>query len=543
MRGSIAGVKDMVPAYATVVLIFSLEGLRHSDAEASVAEAMSSLGSSTEHTPGRVVEIPVCYGGEFGPDLKDVAAARGLSPDRVVDVHAGAELAVRFLGFSPGFAYLSGLPEEIHCERLSRPRVRVPAGSVGIAGGQTGVYPSDSPGGWRLIGRTPLKMFDPSRDVPSLLSIGDRVRFVRISADEFDSIESRRGPIENTPQRDDCGDRAGGLRVIDGGLFTTIQDLGREGYGAIGVPPSGAADSISLRVGNRLIGNEDGMPALETTLRGGEYAFDVPTVIALTGADAECSMVRDGRATKLGMWSAIGMEAGDIVRIGNMRSGVRAYMCVAGGVNVPSVLGSASTHVPSGLGGYKGRVLRAGDSLAVTSHPWTVGGLLRRLDQEEIKILGSIIHRGSLRMIENEESNEFSPVERSWFYHSKFTVLDQSNRIGVRLNALPVSGEQSGDMARSSRGNMLSEAMPCGAVQIPPDGMPIILLADRPTTGGYPVMACVITADLPAAGQLAPRSTVSFERLSLDEAERSFRVQEERIDGIIPKVCERGASA
>jgi inhibitor of KinA len=133
----------------------------------------------------RLVEIPVCYGGEFGPDLKDVAELHGMPPDRVIALHGSRPYIVYFLGFVPGFAYLGELPEELVTPRLSTPRRSVPAGSVGIAGTQTGVYPISTPGGWRLLGRTPLAMFQSARAQMSMLSIGDRVRFVSISSAQF----------------------------------------------------------------------------------------------------------------------------------------------------------------------------------------------------------------------------------------------------------------------------------------------------------------------------------------------------------------------
>ena len=135
--------------------------------------------------PPRIVEIPVCYGGDLGPDLDDVAARHETTPDEVVRIHSGADYLVYMVGFMPGFAYLGGLPDEIATPRRSSPRTAVPAGAVGIGGQQTGVYPLESPGGWNLIGRTPLRIFDLSRETPSLLATGDRVRFCPISLDRY----------------------------------------------------------------------------------------------------------------------------------------------------------------------------------------------------------------------------------------------------------------------------------------------------------------------------------------------------------------------
>jgi len=180
-----AGLIEYVPAYTTVALYYDplRAGYDHiRDAALRIAAQPSEATSLFQN----VIDIPVCYGGEYGPDLEAVAAHHGISPDDVVALHQGSEYEVWMLGFAPGFAYLGGLPERIATPRRATPRVKVPAGSVGIAGAQTGVYPFESPGGWLLIGRTPLRMFDPMRTPPALLAPGDRVRFRAISPAEFE---------------------------------------------------------------------------------------------------------------------------------------------------------------------------------------------------------------------------------------------------------------------------------------------------------------------------------------------------------------------
>jgi inhibitor of KinA len=184
-RASIPGLIDATPAYGTLLLAFDIGSLDAKRAEAEVERSLVGIGNGGASEPTRVVEIPVCYEGECAPDIDEVGRLHGLTEREVAAMHAGAEYTVCFLGFMPGFGYLEGLPERLATPRLDRPRVRVPAGSVGIAGGQTGVYPRASPGGWRLIGRTPRVMFDARRDPPSVLEMGDRVRFVSIGPDRF----------------------------------------------------------------------------------------------------------------------------------------------------------------------------------------------------------------------------------------------------------------------------------------------------------------------------------------------------------------------
>lgn len=184
----VEGVCNLHPAYCSLLVKFDALRMRHEDLEETLRRYLERLGSVNLPAP-RHVEVPVCYGGEFGPDLAEVSALRGLTETQVIELHSSAEYLVYFLGFVPGFAYLGELPQELVTPRLPSPRKKVPAGSVGIAGKQTGVYPFATPGGWRLLGRTPAKMFRAERDGLSLLSIGDRVRFIPISTERFAALE------------------------------------------------------------------------------------------------------------------------------------------------------------------------------------------------------------------------------------------------------------------------------------------------------------------------------------------------------------------
>ena len=189
LRGAgLPGLIDVTPAYATVLVTFDVGAVEAGSAEQRVRGALEQARDAGEAAPGRSVEIPVCYEGGFAPDIGDVARLHGTSMREVAAMHSGGAYLVQFLGFSPGFAYLGGLPAGLATPRLERPRTRVPAGSVGIAGEQTGIYPHATPGGWRLIGRTPLRMFDAERDPPALLAMGDRVRFVPIDSARFAAL-------------------------------------------------------------------------------------------------------------------------------------------------------------------------------------------------------------------------------------------------------------------------------------------------------------------------------------------------------------------
>jgi len=295
------------------------------------------------------------------------------------------------------------------------------------------------------------------------------------------------------------------------GLFTTVQDLGRDGFGPMGVSASGAADPISLRIGNRLVGNPEGAAALEMTLVGGTFTFERAAVIAVTGADFGPSL--DGIA--LPMWTSIEIRQGQTLKFGPSRSGARAYLSVQGGIAVELFLGSASTHVLSGLGGFEGRALRKGDRVEVG----TANSIFRKrsLSAAALESLGP---RKLIRVTDGPQSDWFA--ESSWktFCGNAFRVSEQSNRMGIRLEGPPISLDTSREM--------ITEGVSLGAIQVTRSGQPIILFVEQQTTGGYPKIANVISADLHSLGQLRPRDEIRFERIEMSEA-RSLLIQQEAL--------------
>jgi KipI family sensor histidine kinase inhibitor len=195
---AIPGVTDIVPAYTTVMVSFDPREVDPGDLGTRIEQLASETSVAAQPT-GRHVTIPIAYGGAFGPDLDDVAAHTGLSPEEVIARHAGGSYLVAVMGFAPGWAYLLGLPPELAIPRLSNPRTRIPPGSLGIGGEQTGIYPLATPGGWRLIGRTPLRMFDPNREEPFFLHSGDQVRFEPVTEDVYIEIAARVAVGANVP--------------------------------------------------------------------------------------------------------------------------------------------------------------------------------------------------------------------------------------------------------------------------------------------------------------------------------------------------------
>ncbi len=284
------------------------------------------------------------------------------------------------------------------------------------------------------------------------------------------------------------------LHVVEPGLLTTVQDLGRPGYGAEGVAVSGAADAVSLAVANRLAGNAPGAPALELTLVGGTFGFDAPGVVGIAGSDFGATI--DGRPAP--PWKAYEVAPGTTLSFGATREGARAYLAVRGGIAVPPFLGSASTHLPSGLGGFEGRPLRRGDRLEMGRSP---GGAI----EFEPGAFHRIVFRKVLRVVAGPQEGRFAPETRRAFVESEFVVGESSDRTGVRLEGPTLAIEPAPPLA--------TEGVLPGQVQVTPDGRAIVLGVDGPTTGGYPKIAAVIAADLPALGQLRPRDRVRFERV------------------------------
>lgn len=183
----IEGIVDMIPAFVSLLINYNPLVISY-DALKNRLEKILSIRIETEETVKRIFEIPVCYGGEYGPDLQTIADNAGLSQREVIDIHTSRDYLIYMLGFLPGFCYLGGLDERIHTPRLKTPRLKIPAGSVGIGGSQTGIYPMESPGGWQLMGKTPVRTYDPDREVPILLQAGDYIRFVEIDEAEFKRI-------------------------------------------------------------------------------------------------------------------------------------------------------------------------------------------------------------------------------------------------------------------------------------------------------------------------------------------------------------------
>jgi antagonist of KipI len=306
----------------------------------------------------------------------------------------------------------------------------------------------------------------------------------------------------------------GSLRVIRAGLHTTVQDVGRWGFQADGVPVAGAMDLFAHRVANALVGNEPSAATLEVTLTGPELRFEDERTIAVTGGGFDLlidgsPIVADGPAA---------VKAGSVLRFGERRNGARAYLAIAGGVAVPIVLGSRSTHVPSRTGGLQGRALAAGD--IVPLGPASVVRAVER-DRRDLWSFDRDRPGGRLRVLPGPQQDRFGDQAVAALQSAAYTVLPESNRMGFRLSGPP--------LALISTADIISEPAPIGALQVPASRQPILLMADRQTAGGYAKLATVITADIGIAAQLAPGDEVRFTVCTPAEALSALIAQERAI--------------
>jgi KipI family sensor histidine kinase inhibitor len=530
-----AGVVDVIPGAETVLVVLSpgavglrelagrLQALVSDVADAASGEKKGPDGGGEPDSA--VTEIPVLYD---GPDLAEVAEHTGLSRQEVIERHAAAEYRVGWLGFSPGFGYLTGLDPALHVPRRDSPRTSVPAGSVAIAGPLAAVYPAASPGGWRLLGRTAARLWDVHREPPAVLAPGRRVRFRPVA--ELGDAGDLFPP--GSRARDDEPEPAAGrvIEVVRPGALALVADLGRPGYGHLGVPRSGAADPDQLRLANRLVGNPEDAAGLELTLGGAELRFGEPVGgradgavwVAVTGAAVAVRLDRGvGRglgddseligADHSGMGVPFAVPAGATLSVGVPAAGVRSYLAVRGGIAVPAVLGSRSGDTLSGLGPAP---LRAGDRLPVGDSAGLgpiAADLAPRAACGGPHALGRCPGSGGggsggepveLRVVAGPRDDWFSPEALERLRSGVYEVTSDGNRSGLRL-AGP-------ELPRSRPGELPSEGMPLGALQVPPSGQPIVFLADHPVTGGYPVIAVVAADGIGRAAQLRPGDRVRF---------------------------------
>ena len=507
----IAGVLEVLPTYCSVSIYFDeaicqislLKDLAQKALQKSEEEKTESTDSA------RTITIPVCYEDqEFAPDLEKVALHAKLSKEEVIKLHSSSDYLIYMMGFLPGFPYLGGMNPRLETPRLETPRTKIPTGSVAIGGAQTGLYPVESPGGWNIIGRTPLRLFDVKRKPFFLYEAGDKIHFLPITREEFENFDESlwlaqvagksEASIETSDNAADskevyeCG---GGIKILEPGLLTSIQDSGITGFQKYGIGQSGAMDQTSFALANQICGNEKNAACLETTLAGPSIRFVTACDFAITGAVFENATL-DGM--RIEMNKKISAKAGSLLSCGFASKGLRSYIAFSGGLLVPKVFGSSSTNLKSKIGGYMGRKLLADDQLAI--------GMNKKnpLLVPDNKSTEGFTENKDVLLLDCIKSSQFDFFQEKIvkkFTDSIYTVSAESDRMGIRFT---------GPGLECGKTDIISDAIPFGAVQITSAGLPVVMAADRQTTGGYAKIACVTKASMCRLAQALPGTKVRF---------------------------------
>lgn len=320
------------------------------------------------------------------------------------------------------------------------------------------------------------------------------------------------------------------IKVLKPGLLTSLQDLGRTGFQKQGVIASGAMDPVAHRIANLLVGNQEDVPTMEVTLAGPSLRFEKDTLISLCGGELSASI--DDDPVKL--WRPVFVKKGSKLRFGQAKEGSRVYLAVAGGFDVPEIMGSKSTYLRAGLGGFHGRAVQENDELRVEEASGVAKKILASLRKESegrnfismdwyvaSEFIPAFQEEQPVRVMKGRQYHLFKRESREAFFHEVFKVGSKSDRMGYRLEGPGLYLEKEEDM--------ISEAVALGTVQVPSNGQPIILLADRQTTGGYPKIGQIASVDIPLMAQMKPGEKVRFQEISHDEAQQLYLERERSI--------------
>jgi KipI family sensor histidine kinase inhibitor len=495
-----AGIVERIPGARTVLVRF--DPLRVSAAD--LAAVLSATEIDTAHLPGTgEVTVPVRYDGE---DLDEAASLLGVSAEELANRHLAADWRVAFSGFAPGFGYVVSSDPLFDVPRRSSPRTRVPAGSVALAGQFTGVYPRESPGGWQLIGRTDAVMWDIDRDPPALLSPGTTVRFeqvrarARLSENSDESAQTAPNADRPLAAETDAPDglaqnAAAAIEVVRASLQLLVQDAGRPGFAALGVSASGAADRRAMHDANRAVGNATTAAVLES-VGGAVLRFRGAGVAAVTGAVGTLALTEaDGAKRPVVHGEPFATVDGDELALGHPDRGLRYVIAVRGGLDAEPALGSRAGDTLAGLGP---EALTAGAAVPV-GH-----SALYPVEPEaaprDLPAAGELV---DLEITLGPRDDWFTGAAIDTLTRQEWVVTPRSDRVGIRLQ-----GEE--PLERSVGGELPSEGAVTGAIQVPPDGQPVLFLPDHPLTGGYPIIGALTDRSLDLAGQLAPGVRLRF---------------------------------
>lgn len=487
------GVIELIPAARTLLVRFDT----HLTKPTRLADAIAGVDLSRRTSRhGETFDIPVVYDGE---DLQDVADILGWSVEELIRRHTQATYTVAFTGFAPGFAYMRADDPAFDVPRRKSPRVRIPAGSVALGGTFGGIYPSDSPGGWQLLGRTPLVMWDASRPRAALLAPGDRVRFRDIgrAGAVMPAVTSVTDPVSPAP----APEERRGIVVTRADRPALFQDLGRPGQAAQGVSESGALDRHAMIEANRCVGNPRTAAVLEIAYGGFAIRTDQPVTVAVTGAPAALTIVTaDGRSLPAPNGRPLALDAGDELTLDHPPEGTRSYLAIRGGLAVEHVLNSAATDTLAKVGPPP---VIIGDVL-VPALAATAAVDPDRPAAARMPKAGDTV---TLDIVPGPRTDWFTQRGLATLLSQSFEVTPASNRVGMRLSGVE-------PLEKTGAAELPSEGTPLGAIQVPHSGEPVLFLADHPLTGGYPVIAVVASHHLDLAGQIPIGAKIRFNAIA-----------------------------
>ena len=495
------GQLDVIAGARTVLI--RLAGHLHAQRARAALESATFAPHSA--ASAREVTIDVVYD---GPDLTDAAGFLGMSPEALIAWHSGQAWMGAFPGFA-GFTYCVSSGDAFEMPRRTSPRTLVPGGSVALAGEFSGVYPRDAPGGWQLIGRTNAVMWSLERPHPALIQPWDRVVYRPVPAAAIEvavpSPDTNGATSAPTPKTAEASPGATlgtpTLSVVQPGMQTLIEDLGREGSAHLGAGLAGVMDRTAMRDANHAVGNRTDAAVLEVLFGGFKARALRPCIIAVAGAQIDVTVrPESGPARRESLNTPFALIEGDTLELGAPMRGARSVVALRGGIEAPASLGSVSTDTLVKLGPPP---VAAGDIIS------TGGATAGAVNTSSHQAPATTEAQTMLRVVFGPRDFWFSADEQRRFLDQRWIVSPDSNRIGIRFT-VDTDNPDARPLERAKTGELLSEGMALGSLQVPPSGTPVLLANDQGITGGYPIIAVVLAEDLPLAAQLAPGDAVRF---------------------------------
>lgn len=528
------GLIETVPAYNSLAVYY--DPLQIIKSEETIAATVVSrlknilqkgsvaVASVAEQS---VITIPVCYDESFGIDLQELSASLQLSVEEIIQLHTEKTYHVYMLGFTPGFPYMGTVDERLISKRKTQPRLQVPTGSIAIAGTQTGIYPFATPGGWNIIGRTPINIVDLQKENPFLLKAGNEVQFKSITKDEFETYSTSNAlherestnSINRSTKKPDGKKQL--IRIEQCGFLTTLQDCGRNGYQQFGISKGGAMDTHAAQLANALLGNKLNDLVLEITQSPHRFHFLQDAVVAFTGAGLQ---PQNGN-NSIPLAQPVFVSKDTVIDCKHPVPGFRLYMAVAGGFAADVFLQSSSTDLLAKAGGCEGRPLQKHDVLKTRTTLTTLQKKMRAVLKA-----GAALELNSqltdytvqqVRLLQSIEWNELDDASKAAVEKSSFSINVQSSRMGYRLHGASLSTVKQIEL--------ISSPVTQGTIQLTPSGELIILMADAQTAGGYPRIAQVCAVDLPLLAQKKPGDHIRFQFIDLQQAEELYLKQAEQL--------------